>query len=82
MSAALDEIGLSAHSIVGAGDAENDHAFLSICEAAVAVANALPALKERADLVTEGARGDGIQELIGRLLEDDLESLAPKAGPS
>jgi hydroxymethylpyrimidine pyrophosphatase-like HAD family hydrolase len=47
--AALAELGLSLHNSVGVGDAENDHAFLSLCEVSVAVAaNALPALKEPA----------------------------------
>ena len=77
LAAALDDLGLSAHNAVGVGDAENDHAFLSVCEAAVAVANALPLLKDRADLVTTGSRGDGVIELVGRLLEDDLASLEP-----
>ena len=36
---------------------------------AVAVANALPAVKEEADLVTTATRGAGVAELIGRLLE-------------
>lgn len=29
-------------------------------------------LKDRADLVTQGARGAGVEELINALLEDDL----------
>ena len=49
LAAALEELELSAHNVVGVGDAENDHAFLKVCECSVAVANALPALKERAD---------------------------------
>src|SRR5882762_622369 len=64
LAAALDELGLSPRNVVGVGDAENDHAFLAVCECAVAVANALPMLKERADLVTAGARGAGVVELI------------------
>ncbi len=75
---ALNELGLSAHNAVGAGDAENDHVFLRMCECSVAVANALPAVKERADLVTSGSHGAGVEELIDRLLVDDLESLAPR----
>ncbi len=55
-AAALDELGLSPHNAVAVGDAENDHAFLSLCECSAAVANALPLLKERADIVTEGVR--------------------------
>jgi hypothetical protein len=60
------------------GDAENDHAFLRRCECAVAVANALPAVKEQADLVTTAERGAGVVELIDRLLSDDLAELEPR----
>ncbi len=73
--AALRQLGLSAHNTVGAGDAENDHAFLKICERSVAVANALPALKAKADLVTSAPSSAGVAELIGRLLDDDLTSV-------
>ena len=66
LAAALAELGLSRHNVVGVGDAENDHAFLSVCGCAVAVANALPAVKDEADLVTAGARGDGVVELVDR----------------
>jgi hydroxymethylpyrimidine pyrophosphatase-like HAD family hydrolase len=73
LRAALEHLILSPHNVVGVGDAENDHAFLSACEFAVAVENALPMLKERADLTTSNARGAGVAELIDQLLEDDLE---------
>ena len=72
LAAALKELGLSPHNVVGVGDAENDHAFLSLCECAVAVDNALPMLKEKADLVTGGSRGAGVAELIDRLVKTDL----------
>jgi hypothetical protein len=77
---ALGRLGLSAHNAVAVGDAENDHAFLSSCEASVAVANALPTLKERVDLVTKGERGDGVVELVEALLRDDLASLDGRLG--
>jgi hydroxymethylpyrimidine pyrophosphatase-like HAD family hydrolase len=77
LAAALAELGISFHNVVSVGDAENDHEFLRASEVAVAVANALPALKEQADLVTSGARGAGVRELIDQLLEDDLSSLHP-----
>ena len=32
LTAALKELGLSPHNVVGVGDAENDHAFLQLCE--------------------------------------------------
>jgi energy-coupling factor transporter ATP-binding protein EcfA2 len=63
---------LSPHNAVGVGDAENDHAFLKLCECAVAVDNALPALKERADVVLSKPRGAGVEELCRQLLDRDL----------
>jgi len=75
--AALHDLRLSPHNTVGIGDAENDHAFLRAAEAAVAVANALPSLKEQADWTTSGARGAGVEELIDSLLRDDLRMLEP-----
>ena len=60
LQAALEELNLSLHNAVGVGDAENDHAFLSICECSVAVANALPAVKDKADIVTCGDHGAGV----------------------
>ncbi|MET0412306.1 MAG: HAD-IIB family hydrolase [Polyangiaceae bacterium] len=77
---ALAVLGFSPHETVGVGDAENDHAFLNLCECAVAVENALPTLKDRADLVTRGARGAGVEELIERLLANDLMDMAPALG--
>jgi hydroxymethylpyrimidine pyrophosphatase-like HAD family hydrolase len=78
LSAALTRMGLSPHNAVGVGDAENDHALLALCECGVAVANALPTLKEEADFVTTGQRGAGVTELIGALLKDDLASHEPE----
>jgi hydroxymethylpyrimidine pyrophosphatase-like HAD family hydrolase len=72
LKTALDEMGLSLHNVVGIGDAENDHSFLAASECGVAVANALPALKDRADIVTEHDHGAGVVELLEQLLADDL----------
>lgn len=74
MAALMKEANISCEELVGVGDAENDHAFLELCGVGVAVANALPTLKERADLVTRAPRGDGVAELIDRILRDDLPS--------
>src|SRR5437868_5861963 len=57
--------------LVGVGDAENDHAFLKLCGCSAAVANALPSVKETADLALHGARGEGVAELIALLLADE-----------
>src|SRR5215211_3671807 len=78
LAAALSELNLSQHNIVGVGDAENDHAFLSQCECAVAVANALPMLMERADFVTQSNNGKGVIELVDKLVDSDLVELEPQ----
>jgi hypothetical protein len=78
LAAALDSMGLSPHNAVGVGDAENDHAFLALCECAVAVANALPSLKEQADIVTARDHGAGVAELIDEMLADDLAARAAR----
>ncbi len=77
LSVALSELGLSPHNTVGVGDAENDRALLNLCGCGVAVANALPMLKESADFVTKGDRGAGVIELIDRLVASDLSELQP-----
>jgi hypothetical protein len=77
LAAALEELQLSPINVVGIGDAENDHAFLSLCGCSVAVANALDAVKTTADVVTAGARGAGVVEIVGRVLGEAAEALAP-----
>jgi len=76
LEVALTDLGLSAHNVVGVGDAENDHAFLSSCGLAVAVADALPSLKDAADVVTRGGAGAGVVDIVDALLADDGASLA------
>ena len=80
LAAVLVESGLSPPNVVGIGDAENDHAFLSMCGCSVAVANAMDSLKARADIVTRGARGDGVRELIDQLLASDLADVVQASG--
>ena len=78
LKAALDQLGFSPHHVVGIGDAENDHVFLAACGCGIAVANALPALIEHADLVTQQENGKGVEEVIHRLINDDLaDSFSP-----
>jgi HAD superfamily hydrolase (TIGR01484 family) len=75
LMAALKRLGLSPINCVGVGDAENDLAFLDQCGLSVAVANALPSVKERAALVTDASRGAGVAELVDRILATDLAEL-------
>ena len=78
LAAGLTEMGMSTENVVGVGDAENDHAFLAACACGIAVSNALPALKERADFVTKEDHGKGVTELIDRLLANDLADVTPR----
>ncbi|TPK66826.1 HAD-IIB family hydrolase [Mesorhizobium sp. B2-4-15] len=71
LAAVLEDLRLSPLNVVAVGDAENDHAFLKACGCSVAVDNALPAVKDTADLVTRGARGKGVEELISKLIKQD-----------
>lgn len=80
LMAALREIGLSPHNVVGVGDAENDHALLKLCECGVAVSNAVPTLKETADWVTQAHHGAGVAELIQALIDHDLAALESRLG--
>ena len=75
LAAALKEMELSPHNVVGVGDAENDHAFLRAVGYGVAVANALPKVKDTADRVTKEARSAGVIELIGQIMELDAALL-------
>jgi hydroxymethylpyrimidine pyrophosphatase-like HAD family hydrolase len=78
LKAALEELALAPRHVVAVGDAENDFAFLKACGCFVAVANALPSLKDAADWVTQGARGDGVIELAERMMRTDLADLERK----
>jgi len=78
LDAALTVLALSAHNMVGIGDAENDHAFLAMSECAVAVADAIPALRERADYVTRAPGPRGVIEFVQEHLVNDLAALIPR----
>lgn len=79
LGAALEDLGLSAHNVLATGDAENDLAFMRTCGCAVAVGNALPAVKEAADVVTAAPRGAGVAEVIATWLDDEPRLLAAAA---
>jgi hypothetical protein len=65
---ALNKLGLAPETVVAIGDAENDHAFFDFCGLSVAVANALPAVREHADVTTVASHGAGVVELIQGLM--------------
>lgn len=64
LGAALAGLGLSAHNTVAVGDAENDLTLLRAAEVGAAVANAVPSLREHADVVLGGSDGQGVVELL------------------
>jgi hydroxymethylpyrimidine pyrophosphatase-like HAD family hydrolase len=64
LAEALGDLGVSRHSTIGIGDAENDHSLLEACELGVAVSNAVDALKRHADLVLDQADGAGVSDLL------------------
>lgn len=79
----LDELKIDPKQVIGVGDAENDQAFLRMCGFSVAVNNALPAVKEMADLTTTGACGAGVTEMLRQWMDGTLlPSQAPDGKPA
>src|SRR5262249_53510468 len=68
LRAALAELQVPLESTVAIGDAENDRAFMQASGRSAAVANALPSIKAIAQIVLESPDGDGVIELVDRLL--------------
>lgn len=75
LQVALEGLGISPHNVVGVGNAENDHIFLSYCKCSAAVANATDLVKGDADWVLDGEEAAGICELIEQLVDNDLQKL-------
>lgn len=76
--AALDELGLSPHNTIAAGDAENDLALLHAAEVGAAVADAVPSLAAQADLQLRSRGGAGIAELLAGPLLAGQQRLCPR----
>lgn len=80
VEAALNALSLSYAQVVGIGDAENDIDFLAKCGLAVAVDNALPEVKARAQMITRATHGAGVAELAEWLMQPAGRELARSAG--
>ena len=78
LAPALEAVGVPQEQTIGVGDAENDQAFLRMCGLAVAVDNALPAVKAMAHVVTASPRGAGVAELIDEWLSGSLDQEAAR----
>lgn len=74
LTCALKELAIDPADVAGVGDAENDHALLQLCGLGAAVANALPALKDHADLVLSATHGAGVTQLIERMLDGTIDT--------
>lgn len=75
---ALFRLGISRHSTIGIGDAENDLALLEASEIGVAVANAVPSLKEHADVVLDIPGGAELASFLRPETIERLGSVQPK----
>jgi len=78
LAAALSELRIQPSRVVAIGDAENDHALLDCVGLGVAVANAVPMLAERADLITAGDHGQGVIEVVDRLMVNEFAEIKPR----
>jgi len=58
--------GFSARNLASFGDAENDLSMLTMSEVAVAVSDAVPAVREMADLVAAAPGPQGVLEILER----------------
>jgi HAD superfamily hydrolase (TIGR01484 family) len=70
LAKALEYLNLPAKQVVAVGDAENDEPLLAYCGLGVAVVNALPSLKARADMVTRARDAEGVIELIEWMISE------------
>jgi hydroxymethylpyrimidine pyrophosphatase-like HAD family hydrolase len=83
LEAALQSMGESPAATVAVGDGENDIPLFAVAGVSVAVANAVDALKARADVVLTEPNGRGVQTLAAALVAGDLgalTALSPLAG--
>ena len=66
--AAVRTLNLTRDRVIGVGDGENDLDLFKVCGFSVAVANALPEVKQAADWVTDGECGEGVCQICESLM--------------
>jgi hydroxymethylpyrimidine pyrophosphatase-like HAD family hydrolase len=79
LASALRNLGETFSTTVAVGDGENDLPMIETAEIGVAVSDAVPLLKQRADVTLEAANGAGIPMLCSAIVRDDLSELLPVA---
>ena len=77
LGAVLTEMNLSAHNTVAVGDAENDLSLFGIAEIGVAVADAIPSVRQHADLVLDERRRGWCRRSADRPLSQWGTTLVP-----
>jgi hydroxymethylpyrimidine pyrophosphatase-like HAD family hydrolase len=83
LEAALRDLGELPSATIAVGDGENDVPLFAVAGVSVAVANAVDALKARADVVLSEPNGRGFQSLAAAIVAGDLgvlTALSPLAG--
>jgi hydroxymethylpyrimidine pyrophosphatase-like HAD family hydrolase len=75
---ALGELRISHHNVIAIGDAENDHSLLEVAELGVAVGNAIPSLKESADVVLDLPAGLGVRSFLRASVRGGELQVIPK----
>ncbi len=68
----IEIMGLSREEVVGVGDSQTDVEFLKEVGLKVALANADDELKAVADLITKSPSGEGVRELVERLMRGEV----------
>jgi len=81
LEAALRQVRVPWEQVVGVGDAENDAAFLERCGRSIAVANAIPSLRESVDQVTRAPEGAGVVEVVRGLLSGAVAGFPKEMTP-
>jgi 2-C-methyl-D-erythritol 4-phosphate cytidylyltransferase len=71
LRAVMERLGLEPAQVLALGDGENDISLLEAAGYGVAVANAIPALRARAQRQTASNDDDGVALVIEELLKDD-----------
>jgi len=58
--------------IIAIGDSENDYSLFKVADIKIAVANAIPQIKEIADIVTVNPNGLGVIEILDKILSGQI----------
>ncbi len=77
----LNRLGIRREEVICAGDGENDADLFRVSGFRVAVANAVPVLKETADWITPADAGSGIQQLTELLLNNAARKRSDSGAP-